>query len=131
MDESNCSGDLDSVIPVTSTRYSLNLLKLSVDREWQPWNYGQEVNHHIEFFDRNNRSYDIHFSIYIIIYTFSSSFQLAGFSVVYKGNLTFATVREAGRMVSSDQPERALELVKHFLKGEALPAMEIPDHPIV
>ncbi|XP_057843140.2 serine carboxypeptidase-like 26 [Cryptomeria japonica] len=31
------SGDVDSIVPVTSTRYSINVLKLSIEKEWYPW----------------------------------------------------------------------------------------------
>lgn len=47
--------------------------------------------------------------------------QVGGYSEVYKGGLTFATVREAGHQVPSYQPARALTLVKHFLDGTPLP----------
>lgn len=47
--------------------------------------------------------------------------QVGGYTQVYKGNLTFATVREAGHQVPSFQPARALSLVSHFLNGTPLP----------
>lgn len=47
--------------------------------------------------------------------------QVGGYTQVYKGGLTFATVREAGHQVPSYQPLRALSLIKHFLDGTALP----------
>lgn len=31
------SGDMDAVVPVTSTRYSLNALKLDVKKPWHFW----------------------------------------------------------------------------------------------
>lgn len=31
------SGDTDAVIPVTSTRYSINALKLPTVTQWHPW----------------------------------------------------------------------------------------------
>ncbi|XP_058077424.1 serine carboxypeptidase II-3-like [Magnolia sinica] len=37
------SGDIDSVVPVTSTRYSLNVLKLPVKTPWRPWFLKREV----------------------------------------------------------------------------------------
>jgi serine carboxypeptidase-like clade 2 len=46
--------------------------------------------------------------------------EVGGYSQVYKGDLTFATVRGAGHMVPSYQPTRALELISHFLAGEPL-----------
>lgn len=82
------SGDTDGRIPVTSTRYSLNKLKLPLKTSFYPWFHEGEV---------------------------------GGYSIVYKGDLTFATVRGAGHQVPSFEPERALALIKHFLDGKPLP----------
>ncbi|MED6119288.1 Serine carboxypeptidase-like 40 [Stylosanthes scabra] len=46
---------------------------------------------------------------------------VGGYTEVYKGGLTFATVREAGHQVPSYQPARALSLIMHFLNGTPLP----------
>ncbi|MQM16685.1 hypothetical protein Taro_049645 [Colocasia esculenta] len=82
------SGDVDGVIPVTSTRYSINMLKLPVKTPWQSW---------------------------------SCRGELGGYSIVYQGGLTLATVRGAGHEVPSYQPRRALVLLTSFLNGEPLP----------
>ncbi|KAM4121809.1 hypothetical protein ACB094_01G033800 [Castanea mollissima] len=37
------SGDIDSVVPVTSSRYSINTLKLPVTTAWRPWHFDNEV----------------------------------------------------------------------------------------
>ncbi|XP_043693871.1 serine carboxypeptidase 24-like [Telopea speciosissima] len=37
------SGDTDSVVPVTATRFSLNHLNLTVKTRWYPWNSGGQV----------------------------------------------------------------------------------------
>ncbi|KAJ8900275.1 hypothetical protein K2173_024915 [Erythroxylum novogranatense] len=47
--------------------------------------------------------------------------EVGGFTEVYKGDITFATVRGAGHQVPSYQPLRALSLIKHFLNGSQLP----------
>lgn len=47
--------------------------------------------------------------------------QVGGYTQVYKGNLTFATVRGAGHQVPSYQPAPALSLIMHFLDGTDLP----------
>ncbi|XP_012475398.1 serine carboxypeptidase-like 40 [Gossypium raimondii] len=47
--------------------------------------------------------------------------EVGGYTEVYKGDLTFATVRAAGHQVPSFQPKRALSLIKHFLDGSPLP----------
>uniref|UniRef100_A0A2N9J656 Carboxypeptidase n=1 Tax=Fagus sylvatica TaxID=28930 RepID=A0A2N9J656_FAGSY len=82
------SGDIDGRVPVTSTKYSLSVMKLPVKTAWYPWFVNGEV---------------------------------GGYAEVYHGNLTFATVREAGHQVPSYQPARALSLIKHFLDGTPLP----------
>ncbi|KAL5706189.1 hypothetical protein ACHQM5_024390 [Ranunculus cassubicifolius] len=82
------SGDADGMVPVTSTRYSLNKLKLPIKTTLYPWIVQGEV---------------------------------GGYTMVYKGDLTFATVRGAGHQVPSYQPIRALALIRHFLQGKPLP----------
>ncbi|XP_010067792.2 serine carboxypeptidase-like 40 [Eucalyptus grandis] len=47
--------------------------------------------------------------------------EVGGYVQVYKGDLTFATVRGAGHQVPSYQPKRALSLISHFLAGSPLP----------
>ena len=37
------SGDVDVVVPVTSTRYSINSLRLPVNVAWRPWYSQNEV----------------------------------------------------------------------------------------
>ncbi|CAN1811733.1 Serine carboxypeptidase 24 [Linum perenne] len=38
-----CSGDTDSVVPVTATRFSLSHLNLTVKTRWYPWKSGNQV----------------------------------------------------------------------------------------
>ncbi|XP_038720215.1 serine carboxypeptidase-like 40 [Tripterygium wilfordii] len=47
--------------------------------------------------------------------------EVGGYTQVYEGELTFATVRGAGHQVPSYQPIRALSLIKNFLHGTPLP----------
>ncbi|XVF69334.1 hypothetical protein PTKIN_Ptkin11bG0072200 [Pterospermum kingtungense] len=37
------SGDVDSVVPITATRYGLHLLKLPIKTAWRPWSSNEEV----------------------------------------------------------------------------------------
>ncbi|CAJ2675486.1 unnamed protein product [Trifolium pratense] len=37
------SGDIDGRVPITSTKYSINSLKLPVNTAWRPWYTGKEV----------------------------------------------------------------------------------------
>ncbi|WCJ41538.1 Serine carboxypeptidase 1 [Euphorbia peplus] len=80
------SGDTDGRVPVTSSRYSINKLKLPVKTPWQPWYTNKEV---------------------------------GGYVVDYEG-VTFVTVRGAGHLVPSYQPERALVMISSFLRGTLL-----------
>ncbi|KAH7570604.1 hypothetical protein ACOSQ2_019202 [Xanthoceras sorbifolium] len=82
------SGDTDGRIPVTSTKYSIDKMKLPVKTGWHAWYLNGEV---------------------------------GGYTEVYKGDLTFATVRGAGHQVPSYQPKRALSMIMHFLGGSPLP----------
>ncbi|KAH9321478.1 hypothetical protein KI387_016117 [Taxus chinensis] len=83
------SGDVDSVLPVSGTRLSINALKLKIQKSWYPWMNGDD--------------------------------DVAGYSIIYKGGLTFATVRGAGHEVPSYQPARALAMVKYFIAFQSLP----------
>ncbi|KAK7853233.1 serine carboxypeptidase-like 40 [Quercus suber] len=83
------SGDIDGRVPITSTKYSINKMKLPIKTTWHPW--------------------------------FLTKDQVGGYTQVYEGDLTFATVREAGHEVPSYQPARAFSLIKHFLEGKPLP----------
>ncbi|KAM7264104.1 hypothetical protein ACFE04_001787 [Oxalis oulophora] len=47
--------------------------------------------------------------------------EVGGYTEVYKGDLTFATVRGAGHQVPSYQPKRALSLISHFINDTPLP----------
>lgn len=41
--EIQCSGDADSVVPVTSTRYSIEAMNLPIVKPWHPWYDHQQV----------------------------------------------------------------------------------------
>ncbi|KAL5995231.1 hypothetical protein ACLOJK_025289 [Asimina triloba] len=45
------SGDIDGRLPITSTRYSLNKLKLPVKSAWRPWFVNGEVGGYIEVYE--------------------------------------------------------------------------------
>ncbi|XP_076883797.1 serine carboxypeptidase-like 40 [Bidens hawaiensis] len=83
------SGDTDGRVPVTSTQFSINLMKLPVKTQWHPWVHHGEV---------------------------------GGFTQVYEGDLTFATVRGAGHQVPGYKPKNSLALIRHFLTGKPLAA---------
>ncbi|KAK7306704.1 hypothetical protein VNO77_44659 [Canavalia gladiata] len=39
----HCSGDVDGRVPVTASRYSINILDLPIQEPWRPWYAGTEV----------------------------------------------------------------------------------------
>lgn len=43
MANEKCSGDTDGRVPVTSTRYSLNVLDLPIKSPWRSWTINSEV----------------------------------------------------------------------------------------
>ncbi|XP_039034625.1 serine carboxypeptidase 1-like [Hibiscus syriacus] len=45
------SGDLDSIVPVTSTRYAINKLKLPIKTAWRPWSRDEEVGGYVVEYD--------------------------------------------------------------------------------
>ncbi|TYI73475.1 hypothetical protein E1A91_D07G131100v1 [Gossypium mustelinum] len=45
------SGDVDSVVPITSTRYAINKLKLPVKTAWRPWSINDEVGGYVEEYE--------------------------------------------------------------------------------
>ncbi|KAI6670366.1 hypothetical protein NL676_005251 [Syzygium grande] len=94
------SGDVDSVVPVTATRYSLAQLKLATKIPWYPWYVKKQVGVTLDL-----RREILH---------------VGGWTEVYEG-LTFATVRGAGHEVPLFKPRAALQLFKSFLRGKPLP----------
>lgn len=81
------SGDVDGRVPVTSSKYSINTLKLPIKSPWRPWYTGEQV---------------------------------GGYVVEYEG-LVFVTIRGAGHLVPSYQPQRALTMISSFLQGTLPP----------
>ncbi|CAH9124310.1 unnamed protein product [Cuscuta epithymum] len=79
------SGDVDAVVPVTATRYSLDAMNLRVLKTWHPWHYGSK-----------------------------STQVTAGYKVVYEG-LTFATVKGSGHEVPKNKPQSAFALLNTFI----------------
>ncbi|XP_057845713.2 putative serine carboxypeptidase-like 23 [Cryptomeria japonica] len=87
------SGDTDSVVSVTGTREALADLNLTIETPWYPW---------VEDPTKTDG-------------------EVGGYSEVYKGNLTFASVRNAGHEVPIFEPMRILTLLKYFLAGQPPP----------
>lgn len=45
----HCSGDTDAVIPVTSTRYNIDALKLPTIKPWHAWYDDGQVIYHLSY----------------------------------------------------------------------------------
>ncbi|KAK1418274.1 hypothetical protein QVD17_27417 [Tagetes erecta] len=43
-----CSGDIDALVPITSSRYSINTLNLPIETAWRPWYLNEEVGGYLE-----------------------------------------------------------------------------------
>ncbi|KAG8065340.1 hypothetical protein GUJ93_ZPchr0004g38664 [Zizania palustris] len=93
------SGDTDGRVPVTSTRYSLNAMRLrprartaGAGDGWGGWR---------AWYDRQ---------------------QVGGWAVEYEEGLTLVTVRGAGHQVPLFAPRRSIAMLHHFLRGTSLPA---------
>ncbi|XP_042469683.1 serine carboxypeptidase-like 35 [Zingiber officinale] len=101
------SGDTDGRVPVTSTRYSINAMRLREKKQqetavgrkswggWRAWYHKEQV---------------------------------AGWVVEYEEGLTLVTVRGAGHQVPVFAPDRSLSLVTHFLHGQSLPSSRAGHH---
>lgn len=60
-----CSGDTDSVVPVTATRYSIDALKLPTIVNWYPWYDNGKVG--ANFYSMsNNQSTDTNYVVSVI-----------------------------------------------------------------
>uniref|UniRef100_A0A0D9W7C3 Carboxypeptidase n=1 Tax=Leersia perrieri TaxID=77586 RepID=A0A0D9W7C3_9ORYZ len=103
------SGDTDGRVPVTSTRYSLNTMRLRPRerRRTVGGNNGDDSGVEAElggwhaWYDRQ---------------------QVGGWAVEYEEGLTLVTVRGAGHQVPLFAPRRSLNMLYHFLRGSSLPA---------
>jgi serine carboxypeptidase-like clade II len=112
------SGDTDAVVPVTSTRYSIDALKLPTLVNCHPWyDRGKVGIENItvlnKFWSRHNNPTYIDYSSYLIL-------QVGGWSQVYKG-LTLVIITGAGHEVPLHRPRQALIMFRHFLQDKPMP----------
>ena len=56
------SGDTDGRVPVLSTRYSLNVLKLPITKAWRPWYHEKQVIIWIQNMAITTLKYNFYFS---------------------------------------------------------------------
>lgn len=98
------SGDTDGRVPVTSTRFSINKMKLRVKKKNE----------------KNKKSKDM--ESWGGWRAWYHEKQVAGWVVEYEEGLTLATVRGAGHQVPVFAPDRSLSLFAHFLNGQSLPS---------
>ena len=93
-----CSGDVDAIVPFTSTRAWLGQLNLTTATPLHAWNTPEQQ-----------------------VGGWSTTFTAPGVGPAGENaTLHFVTVRNAGHMVPSTQPSRALQLFNAFLAGTTL-----------
>ncbi|KAK7316587.1 hypothetical protein RJT34_00164 [Clitoria ternatea] len=137
----NCTGDIDGIVPTTASRYSINRFKLPIQEPWHPWPSGSLLNCLSTFLgyhktaDSDNYRGAYHYAdnehqkpnrLASIFHGYSwgkwfSFIQVGGYVVEYKG-LTFVTVRGAGHEVPTWQPLRAFIFIQSFLTSTLPPA---------
>ena len=84
------SGDTDSVVSLNGTQRWLEKLNLTVDKPWNKWKVADDDT------------------------------KISGFSIKYKENITFLTVRETGHMAPQWKPREVFHAFSKFLNNEDL-----------
>lgn len=115
-----CSGDQDSVIPLTGTRTLVNGLakELGLDTvaPYRAWFEGRQVSQFPGMcLNKTIKSLTLSFLL------LAFALQVAGWTQVYGDKLSFATIRGAAHEAPFSQPERSLVLFSAFLAGKPLP----------
>lgn len=120
----NCSGDQDSVIPLTGSRTLVHGLAeelgLNTTVPYRVWFEGKQVSSIIYNMVENLISCRYcHSGVYAE--DVFGGFQVGGWTQVYGNILSFATIRGASHEAPFSQPERSLVLFRAFLGGRPLP----------
>lgn len=133
------SGDTDTVTPVTSTRYSMDALKLQTVKPWRAWYDDGQVNcckilHITSIIDVCGSWPDNKIrGIFNFIPSYINNLYFlrndltnrwGGWTQEYAG-LTFVAVREAGDEVPLHRPKLALTRIKAYQSGTSMPALEL------
>nr|GEW84110.1 serine carboxypeptidase II-2 [Tanacetum cinerariifolium] len=133
------SGDTDAVIPVTSTRYSIDALNLTTISPWRAW-YEDGQKWVLEAFSRPSDSLPptssippLRWNLVVVLLLGNGSSRVkfylyrvkrvGGWTQKYEG-LTFVTVRGAGHEVPLHKPQQALTLIKSFMAGTSMATSE-------
>ncbi|GKE59044.1 serine carboxypeptidase II-2, partial [Tanacetum coccineum] len=117
------SGDTDAVIPVTSTRYSIDALNLTTISPWRAWyedgqawilyEHRRLTTYVLELELRKKKKENVN----------ETEESVGGWTQKYEG-LTFVTVRGAGHEVPLHKPQQALTLIKSFMAGTSMATSE-------
>lgn len=118
---SGCSTQITSWTDSPSTM--LPILKDLMARGLRVWMFSGDTDGRIPVLSTRYSIGAINLPIQMEWYPWYHNNQVAGWTEVYR-NLTFATVRGAGHMVATYQPERALALISGFLEGDPLPTSQ-------
>jgi len=116
------SGDTDSVVPLTATRYSIDALSLPTITKWYPWYYDEEVSLGHQHCIKSDSPITLSATYTNHVYNGvdHAYLQVGGWCQVYEG-LTLVTIRGAGHEVPLHRPRQGLKLFEHFLRDEPMP----------
>ncbi|MQL81781.1 hypothetical protein Taro_014242 [Colocasia esculenta] len=113
------SGDTDSVVPITATRYSIDALRLPTLDNWYPWYDNGKVDS-VTLYSYSLNGHEQRLQYFPVCLNASFFWQVGGWSQVYKG-LTLVTITGAGHEVPLLRPREALILFRHFLQNKPMP----------
>eukprot|EP00250_Pteridium_aquilinum_P014506 c22033_g1_i1 orf=680-2152(+) len=113
-----CSSQITSWVDSPPTM--LPILKDLMARGLRVWMFSGDTDGRIPVLSTRYSIGSLNLPVLLDWYPWYHNNQVAGWSEVFR-NFTFATVRGAGHMVATSQPERALALFSTFLKGGSLP----------
>ncbi|KAK7312108.1 hypothetical protein VNO77_35706 [Canavalia gladiata] len=99
----------------------LPLLHEFLNNSLRVWIFSGDIDGRVPITSTKYSIYKMNLPIKTSWHPWFSYGEVGGYTEVYKGDLTLATVRGAGHQVPSYQPARALTLVKYFLGGTPLP----------
>ncbi|XP_041995846.1 serine carboxypeptidase-like 40 isoform X1 [Salvia splendens] len=99
----------------------LPLLKELMANGLRIWLYSGDVDGNVPVTSTKNTIKDMKLPIKSSWRAWYVGGEVGGYTQVYEGELTFATIRGAGHEVPSYQPARALSLISSFLAGIQLP----------
>ncbi|KAJ4970367.1 hypothetical protein NE237_003466 [Protea cynaroides] len=99
----------------------LPLLREAMNNGLRVWVFSGDIDARVPVTSTRSSLNKLELSVKKSWYPWFVKNEVGGYTFVYKGDITFATVRGSGHEVPSYQPERALTLIQYFLSGKRLP----------